>query len=937
MKKTTARAGRKPRQVEQAPASLERLSERRGTRQRARSTTRQTSDVAFPIVGVGASAGGLEAFSELLHTIGAPDGGMALVLVQHLDPKHTSFLREALVKTTSDAGPAGRGWDARGAPPRLRHPAEHVPRHPGRQAHAGAAAGRPEGPVPADRLLLPRARRWSEGAARSASSSRGPRRTAPTGCRAIKEANGITFAQEPSSAKFGGMPRSALEAGVVDYCLPIPELAQELVRIGQHPYVVAPDSTPSGSRRGGAAEDLRAGPWHRAGRLQRIQVTDLRAAPRAPHGAAQSGDDRAPTCSFSRSRRRRSGRSTRTPSSTSRRSSATRRSSKSLKTDVFPAIVKSKPEGAAIRVWVPGCATGEEVYSLGIALVEFLGESSRPIQIFGSDLSSKAIETARGGLYPETALRDVSEERRRRYFTKVDRGYRIGKTIRDLCVFVQHDLARDPPFSKVDLVSCRNVLIYFDQALQKRVVPTLPLRAQRARVPPPRPRGEHLGVHAALPAVRPGEQDLRADRGAQHAPVRATLRGAPRAGPGPRVRAARGRGEPAAARPVEAARSTAARPLRAARGRGQREDGGPPVPRGDGGVPAARAGRAAEQRRCRWRATGCPLTLRATLRGGEEDRRPRQGGGRRGRPGRIEADVRRRRHPAGERRPTTTEPLYVVLFEEPEPASARREKRDAKPVAADGAREAAPAEARARARGDQGVPADRHRRARPHQRGPGDGQRGARIRKRRAPEHERGARDGQGGAPVDQRGAHDRQRRAPEPQPRGDPGQQRSREPADDGRHPDPHPRQPAAHPPLHAEGAAHPERPAGRRRSPVRGHQDEHRRVRSRSPDRRGHRDDDREGVGGPGPRRPLVSTADPPLQDHREPHRRRHPVALRHRRAQASHQGGRAGERGRRAGQSDQGRVSRDAVARAAHAALEHADARAAPPSRQTRTKRR
>ena len=121
-----------------------------------------------------------------------------------------------------------------------------------------------------------------------------------------------------------------------------------------------------------------------------------------------------------------------------------------------------------------GCSTGEEVYSLAISLLECLGDSSQahPIQIFGSDIGEKAIEKARSGLYSDSALRDVTDERRRRYFAKVETGYRINKMVRDLCIFVRHDLARDPPFSKLDLVSCRNVLIYFGQALQKRVLPT---------------------------------------------------------------------------------------------------------------------------------------------------------------------------------------------------------------------------------------------------------------------------------------------------------------------------------------------------------------------------------------------------------------------------------------------------------------------------------
>jgi two-component system CheB/CheR fusion protein len=144
-----------------------------------------------------------------------------------------------------------------------------------------------------------------------------------------------------------------------------------------------------------------------------------------------------------------------------------------LKADVFPEILKQKREGDPIRLWVAGCSTGEEVYSIAIALLESLGDSStaHPIQIFGSDISEKAIESARLGAFSDIAMRDVGDERRRRYFAKAETGYRINKMVRDLCVFVRHDLARDPPFSKLDLVSCRNVLIYFDRPLQQRVLP----------------------------------------------------------------------------------------------------------------------------------------------------------------------------------------------------------------------------------------------------------------------------------------------------------------------------------------------------------------------------------------------------------------------------------------------------------------------------------
>src|SRR5439155_9904010 len=127
-----------------------------------------------------------------------------------------------------------------------------------------------------------------------------------------------------------------------------------------------------------------------------------------------------------------------------------------------------------VRIWVPGCASGEEAYSIAISFLEFLGDkaAATPIQIFGSDVNAHAIARARRGLYIENIALDVSEERLRRFFVKVDQQYQVSKMIRDLCVFAEHDLASDPPFSKVDLVSCRNVLIYLEPRLQKRVIGT---------------------------------------------------------------------------------------------------------------------------------------------------------------------------------------------------------------------------------------------------------------------------------------------------------------------------------------------------------------------------------------------------------------------------------------------------------------------------------
>ncbi len=146
-----------------------------------------------------------------------------------------------------------------------------------------------------------------------------------------------------------------------------------------------------------------------------------------------------------------------------------------LKQKTFPETLKSKDSDTPIRVWVPGCSTGQEAYSLAIALLEFREQQPvhPPIQIFATDLSDTvSLVKAREGVYPDTIEAEVSPERLRRFFTKEQETYRINKSIRDMCVFAKQNVAADPPFSHLDLISCRNVLIYLAPGLQKRVIPT---------------------------------------------------------------------------------------------------------------------------------------------------------------------------------------------------------------------------------------------------------------------------------------------------------------------------------------------------------------------------------------------------------------------------------------------------------------------------------
>ena len=266
------------------------------------------------------------------------------------------------------------------------------------------------------------------------------------------------------------MPRSAVDAGVVDYCLRIPELALELIRLSHHPYVSEAELQTHNdaatlnkifvlvrSAVGVDFSEYKAPTFERrlARRmaLRKVEVLQdyldlLQEDPIEVRNLYE--DTLIHVTSFFRDPE----------------------VFESLKAHAFPEILKHKSAGEPIRLWIAGCSTGEEVYSLGISLLEFLGKSAsqHPIQIFGSDISEKAIEKARQGFFPIGSMKDVGDDRRRQFFTKKDSGYRINQSVRDLCVFARHDLAKDPPFSKLDLVSCRNVLIYFGQLLQKRVL-----------------------------------------------------------------------------------------------------------------------------------------------------------------------------------------------------------------------------------------------------------------------------------------------------------------------------------------------------------------------------------------------------------------------------------------------------------------------------------
>lgn len=441
-------------------------------------TNKGNDSAPFAVVAVGASAGGLEAFSQLLRAI-PNNTGMAFVFIQHLDPKHHSMLSELLAKTSdmpvleAKDGTSIKANHVYVIPPNVNMGTN------GRKLRLTPRAAAPTLHTPIDFFMRELAESGDQraiGVVLSGTASDGTR-----GLAAIKAEGGITFAQDEKSAKYAGMPHSAVASGCVDFVLPPEQIGRELARISGHPYLNG-----SHERAGRApatkiqradenfgrifAELKKAGginfSLYKPGTVQRRTLRRMaihkmehvseyaRFLEKHPKETEELCQDLLiPVTSFFRDLE----------------------AFESLKKKVFPAILKDKSSKGSIRIWVPGCSTGEETYSLAILLLEYLGDkaSSYLVQLFGTDANERGIEKARSGIYPERVAQEVSPERLRRFFTKVEEGYRVSKAVRDLCVFAKQNLAEDPPFSRMNLVACRNLLIYLGTELQRKVVPIL--------------------------------------------------------------------------------------------------------------------------------------------------------------------------------------------------------------------------------------------------------------------------------------------------------------------------------------------------------------------------------------------------------------------------------------------------------------------------------
>jgi two-component system CheB/CheR fusion protein len=423
----------------------------------------------FPIVGIGASAGGLEAFEQFLRNV--PERtDMAFVLLQHLDPTHKAILVELLQRACKM--PVVQVQDRMRVEPGRVHvipPKRDMSIVRGVLHLWPLATARG---LPIDFFFRSLAEDRGERAIGVVLSGMGSDGT--LGLGAIKEKGGATFAQSVSSAKFSAMPRSAVEAGFVDVVAPVAELPARIISYLQHASTL-PREVLFEDKQHSALEKvfviLRAqtgndfSQYKRSTICRRIErrmglhqidqvagyVRFLRENPKETEllfkelliGVTSFFRD-APAWEH-------------------------------LKTDVLRQLIEAREGSRVLRAWVPGCSTGEEAYSLAMVLKEALDERKHgaplTVQVFGTDLDGDAIETARQGVYPANIAADVSAERLRRFFIQDERGYRVSKEIREVVVFAPQNIVMDPPFTKLDVLCCRNLLIYLSPELQKKLIP----------------------------------------------------------------------------------------------------------------------------------------------------------------------------------------------------------------------------------------------------------------------------------------------------------------------------------------------------------------------------------------------------------------------------------------------------------------------------------
>jgi two-component system CheB/CheR fusion protein len=433
--------------------------------------TEHREKAVCPVVGVGASAGGLEALQGLLDHV-PTEPPIAFVVVQHRATDRTSVMRSLLEKHTKfrvqdiEEGMEIQPGTIYLAPPDrdvsimdgALYPVEPSPR-------AGVR-------LPIDSFLRSLAQDEAERAICIILSGTGSDGT--LGVKEVKAAGGMVMVQKEEQAKYDSMPRSAIDTGLVDFILPVEQMGEQLAQYLTHPFLALRKTPETGKKledqlqraflliRNETGHDFSH--YKRNTILRRIarrlavhQIEDLdtylKLLGTNPEEVAILARELLITVTnFFRDRE----------------------AFTSLQENVIRPLVQEKSGEQPIRIWVAGCATGEEAYSIAMLLLEEMGKSAarhHPVQIFGTDLENDSVETARRGIYPKSIAADVGLDRLQRFFLEENNHYKIKAHVREMLVFAKHNLIKDAPFSKLDMVCCRNVLIYMDTTLQRKLLP----------------------------------------------------------------------------------------------------------------------------------------------------------------------------------------------------------------------------------------------------------------------------------------------------------------------------------------------------------------------------------------------------------------------------------------------------------------------------------
>lgn len=448
----------------------ERPESEEGPEEQAGEDWTSTSNREFPVVGIGASAGGLKALEEFFKHL-PEETGAAFLVVQHLAPDRESMIAKILSKST--------GMVVKDAENDMQLEPNTIYTKPPNfdMAVSGRTirlVKREKGSsLPVDRLLRSMAEELKEKAVGVILSGSGTDGT--LGIKEIKGAGGMVIVQNPDEAEYDGMPESARQTGQFDLLLSVGEMGKALLRFFQHPYQhrrAEPEpEPPARDALKSILKIVHSRTGHDFSRYKKSTVNR-----RIERRLAVNGIDSLEH--YERYLRKDPGEVDALFKDLIINVTSFFRDAEAfehLKDNAIVPLVREMDEDDLVRVWVPGCATGEEAYSIGILFMEAMDEEQKrlKVKVFGTDINLDSIETAREGIYPENIAENVEAKRLKRFFNKKDGRYRVDTRLREMMIFSIHDINRDPPFSRVDLVSCRNLLIYMESDLQKKIMPML--------------------------------------------------------------------------------------------------------------------------------------------------------------------------------------------------------------------------------------------------------------------------------------------------------------------------------------------------------------------------------------------------------------------------------------------------------------------------------